>query len=237
MPQKSRWTVLVPEVSIPTLMFGSPTTPLGDGIAYVDADDQHLSMTWDSFRLWSQRFAAGLRVAGLQPGERIVISSANDVFFPVVFMGTVMASGIYSSANARFVPRELAYQLQATDAKFLLVGSANLTAGLEAAKLIGMGRERIFLFDDAPLEKDGSGEDPSETGVRHWRYLLASKDEGRDFVWEELSPEASKTRGVGLMFSSGLVSHQSVDDEYSIDVDALVRRVCQKESNSRITTL
>jgi 4-coumarate--CoA ligase len=210
MPQKSRWTIAVPEVSIPTFMFGSPNAPLGDGLAYADADDPAtLSMTWNDFRLWSQRFAAGLVAAGLQKGDRVVIFSPNNIFYPVVFTGVVMAGGIYSPANAKFVPRELAYHLQASGAKFLLVSDANLACALEAAKAAALGRRRIFLFNDAPLEREGGGQDNTKEKVRHWKHLLVSKEVGSHFTWAELTPKAAKETTAGLIFSSGFVFHAS----------------------------
>lgn len=71
MPQRSRWSVSVPEVDIPTYLFGDPTTPLGDAHAFADAEDpETLSMTWTELRLWSQRLAAGLQAAGLEESDR-----------------------------------------------------------------------------------------------------------------------------------------------------------------------
>ena len=207
MPRKSRWAVPIPEVSLLTVMLGTPTAQLPDKTAFADADDpERLSMTWIEFRLWSQRLAAGLIAAGLQQTDRVVIFSPNDVMFPVVFAGVLMAGGIYSSANARYVPRELAYQLQIVEAKFLLTSRENLKVALDAAKIAGMGREHVFIFDDAPLERDGSGEDDVTEKVRHWKHLIASKTVGGRLAWPELSPEASKSTTAAIVFSSGLVT-------------------------------
>jgi 4-coumarate--CoA ligase len=204
MPQHSRWTVTVPEVSISTYIFGSPDSPLSDHLAFVDNDDpSRLYLTWSTLRHWSQRFAAGLIDAGVQKGDRILVYSPNSVLVPVLFHGAIMAGGIYTAANARFVPRELAYQLQTTDATVLLVSPGNLKKALEAAKYTGLAREKIFLFDDAPLLRQDGGEDDKESGVRHWKYLISSEEVGRQFQWEELTGKEAKKRTVGLSFSSG----------------------------------
>ncbi len=207
MPQKSRWTVPVPPVSLPTFMFGSPTAPLGSGLAYADADRPDLlSMTWTAFRLWCQRLAAGLLAAGLEPGDRVVIFSPNNVLYPVLFTGVIMAGGIFSPANAHFVARELTYQLRISGASFLLAGPANLAAALDAADAAGMDRRRVFLFDHAPLEKAaGAGHEAGSEGVKHWSHLLASEEAGARFFWEELTADMSKTRSAALIFSSGYV--------------------------------
>jgi 4-coumarate--CoA ligase len=204
MPDRSRWSVEVPKVSIPSFIFGSPSGPLPDGLAYADADaPSTLSFTWSTFREWSKRFAAGLLAAGLQQGDRVLIFSANDVFYPVIYMGIIMAGGIYTSANARYVPRELAYHLQSCEAKFMLSSDANLPVALEAAEHAGITRDQIFLFNDDPLLRDGSGNDNKKEGIRHWKYLIASPERGAKFTWEDLTPEQSMTRTAALNYSSG----------------------------------
>jgi 4-coumarate--CoA ligase len=204
MPHKSRHTVSIPKISIPTFIFGSPTAPLPDSIAFADVDNPTaLSFTWDSLREWSKRFASGLLAAGLQQGDRVLIFSPNDVFYPVVFYGIIMAGGIYNSANSRFVARELSHQLQDTASRFMLASDGNLSVALEAADAIGMERQRVFLFNDAPLGLEGGGEDMTKEGVRHWKHLIASPAIGRAFTWEDLTPEQAMNWTAGMNFSSG----------------------------------
>lgn len=207
MPQKSRWNVSVPEVDIPTYLFGSPTAPLSDAVAFADAEDpETLCMTWTELRLWSQRLAAGLQAAGLNEGDRVLILSGNDILFPVVNLGIIMASGIYQSANPHSNARELAYQLSLTKPSFMLASEATLACALEAAKMVGMERERVFVFNNAPLIKDGGGDDNIELEVKHWRHFLAPKEIGRRFMWKKLSPEESKSTTAYVVMTSGLVT-------------------------------
>jgi len=207
MPQKSRWSVSVPEVDIPTYLFGSPTAPLGDALAFADTEDpETLRMTWTELRLWSQRLAAGLQAGGLKEGDQVVIISGNDVLFPVVNLGIVMAGGIYQSANPHSNARELAYQLNLTTPRFIIASEVTLACALEAAKMVGMGHERVFVFNDAPLIKDGGGDDDLKTGVKHWKHLLASKEVGRRFIWKKLTPEESKSTTVYTIMTSGFVT-------------------------------
>ena len=207
MPQKSRWTVPVPEVSLPTFLFGPPGAALPDTLAYADAESpETLSLSWATYRLWSQRFAVGLAAAGLRPGDRVLVFVGNDVCFPVLHSGTLMAGGIFSTANSHFIAREVVHQLMLTEPRFLIAGREQLPVALEAAKMAGMERERVFVFDNEPLQREDGGEDaPQADGgvVRHWKALLASEAVGRRFVWDELSPEEAKTRTAILVFSSG----------------------------------
>ncbi|KAJ6006770.1 hypothetical protein N7451_004714 [Penicillium sp. IBT 35674x] len=247
MPQKSRWSVSVPEVDIPTYLFGSPTAPLGDAVAFADAEDpETLCMTWTELRLWSQRLAAGLQATGLNEGDRVVILSGNDVLFPVVNLGVIMAGGIYQSANPHSNARELAYQLNLTTPSFMLASEVTLACALEAAKMVGMERERVFVFDNAPLIKDGGGNDNIKLKVKHWKHLLAPKEIGRRFNWKKLDPGESKSTTAYMVMTSGTtglpkaaeVSHHGilancVQTNFMMSLDPNLRTPEQAARNSR----
>src|SRR5207253_172609 len=115
----------------------------------------------------------------------------NDVFYPVLYTGICMAGGRFSPANARFLPNELAYQLRVTKPRFILASDGNVAAAVEAVEIVGMSRDSVFIFNDAPLEKEGGGGDDVKSCVRHWKHLLASKEVGARFVWNDLKGEAA----------------------------------------------
>jgi 4-coumarate--CoA ligase len=201
--------VSVPEVSLVTYMLGPACASLGrheNELAYSDAEaPDTLFLTWGSFRLWSQRFAAGLVAAGLQRGDRVVTFAGNDVLFPVLYTGTCMAGGRFSPANARFLPGELAHQLRVTKPRFVLANAGNVDGAVRAVELVGMSRDAIFVFDDAPLEREGGGIDDAERGVRHWKHLLASEEVSAGFVWDDLDGVAARKTTAAIVFSSGFV--------------------------------
>lgn len=184
--------------TLQTHLFGSSTAPLTDKILFLDAlrPETHF-LTQETFRLWSQRFAAGLLRAGLQPGDRVLLFSGNSLFYPVVFMGILMAGGIFTGANPGFVARELAYQLKDSDAKFLLCADGSLELGIEAARSVGMSKDRIFKFDDELFENTGE----SHLGVRNWATLVEPAEVGRNFNWFE--PEDPRDATCCLNYSSG----------------------------------
>lgn len=104
MPLKSKWSVDLPEVSLSTYLFGSPTATLSDKPLLLEAstpDTQYLTAA--SLRLWCQRFAAGLRREGLQRGDRVLLFSSNTLFFPVVVIGTIMAGGVFTGRCASWI--------------------------------------------------------------------------------------------------------------------------------------
>ena len=200
MPYKSRWTVSIPVTSLPSFVFTSPTAPLPEKPVFIDCKrpDTHY-LTLHTFREWSKRVAAGLVAAGLKPGDRVLLFSGNSIFFPVVVMGVIMAGGIFTSANPAFLPRELAHQLRDADVHFLLAGEAYLKTALEGARLAGLRRDQVFIFDKAPF--DGHGED--KDGIRHWEQLIASPEVGRRYVWEDCTTREQADRTIILLYSSG----------------------------------
>ncbi|KAK0111026.1 hypothetical protein ONS95_001406 [Cadophora gregata] len=202
MPIHSRWTLPIPTTSLPKFLFTSPTHSLPNGSkpAFISADSPSVHLTHDTFRLLSQRLAAGLIKAGLQPGDRVLLFSGNNIFFPVVFMGILMAGGVFTGANPGYVARELAYQLKDSESRFLVCADAALELGVEAAESIGFGRERVFVFDDLLLDGGGGG-GKDRLGVRNWKVLVESEEVGRKFKW--VDPKDPKEDVCCLNYSSG----------------------------------
>jgi 4-coumarate--CoA ligase len=136
-------------------------------------------------------------MAGLQPGDRVLLFSGNNLYYPVAFLGILMAGGVFTGANPGYVTRELAYQLKDSGARFLLCADASLESGVEAAQSIGMGKERVFRFDDLLL--DGTG--TSRLGVKNWTALIEPESVGKSFKWFE--PQDPKDTICCLNYSSG----------------------------------
>jgi 4-coumarate--CoA ligase len=198
MPLTSRWKIPIETASLQKFLFESPTAPLPDKVAFYDADrpSTHF-LTHETLRLWALRFAAGLQKAGLQPGDRVLLFSGNNLYYPIALLGILMAGGVFTGANPGYVTRELAYQLKDSGARFLLCADASLESGVEAAQSIGMGKERVFRFDDLLL--DGTG--TSRLGVKNWTALIEPESVGKSFKWFE--PQDPKDTICCLNYSSG----------------------------------
>lgn len=201
MPIASQWRVEIPHISLPSLLLNSAAHPLPDVPIFIDAKNPKTNyLTLKSYRLWSQRLAVGLRHAGLRDGDRVFLFSDNNTFSPVVFMGVIMAGGIFTGASSSAVDRELAYQLKDSDALFLLCTVAHLRTGLEAARQVSLPRTRVFVFDDHPAMEASN---PLHFELRHWSSLIGPEDEGRAFQWEQLSTPEGCRRTITLNYSSG----------------------------------
>lgn len=201
MPYKSAWQVDIPNTHLASALLKSPTAPLSTTHrCFLEAarPDTHF-LTPHTYRLWSQRFAAGLRKSGVKRGDRVLLYSGNDLFFPVVFMGIIMAGAVFTGANPTYVARELAYQLQDSGATYLLCAGSSLDTGIEAAQLAGLSRDRVFVYDAAVYDGRGS----PQKGCRYWGELVASEEEGRNFAWDELTTPELADQTLVLNYSSG----------------------------------
>lgn len=203
---QSRWSFPIPQVSLPTFIFESPTAKLPDTPALISArePDKHY-LTLGDYRLYAQRFASGLLRSGLQPGDRVLLFSGNTLFFPSAIMGVIMAGGVFTGANPTYVPRELAYQLRDSGARYLICAEGSLETGLAAAKEVNMGVDQIFIFDDGIATFEGrtvEKETPQGT-IRHWSTLLDSEEKGRAYHWPDLRTDEELDRIITLNYSSG----------------------------------
>ena len=197
---KSRWSISIPNQTLPTFLFGSPTAPLPDKPCYIDADHpERYVLTFNDYRLWAQRFAAGLRAAGLKKGEPVMLFSGNTIFFPVVLMGTIMAGGIFTGANPSYNAREVAYQLDNSQARFLICTDESLEVGIEALGIVGKSKDHLFVFDKGRDTFDGRGK--GRLGCKHWSALIKSSGEGKKFQW--IDGERFVHDTVALNYSSG----------------------------------
>jgi 4-coumarate--CoA ligase len=196
----------IPQVSLPTFIFESPTAELPKTPAYLSAKEpEKYSISQHDYRLYAQRLASGLRRSGLQPGDRVLLFSGNTLFFPSVVMGVVMAEGVFTGANPTYVARELAYQLKDSGARYLICAESSLDTGIAAAKEIGMSSDRIFIFDDGMATFAGEKvEKTSPLGkIRHWTDLLDSAEIGSKYYWPNLTTPEELDRVIALNYSSG----------------------------------
>ena len=119
----------------------------------------------------------------------MLLFSGNNLFFPSVFLGVLMAGGVFTGANPSYVARELAHQLRDSGATFIIVATASIKTALEAARDVGLSRDRIFLFDapDVPwTEEPSPGLAGRAHGARHWTELLQGNlKQAETWDWEE----------------------------------------------------
>ncbi|KAI1200303.1 AMP-binding enzyme [Nemania serpens] len=195
----SRWEAPIPICSLPKWVFGSSFDPLPDSPQFIDPDEPDSQIiTRAGYRLWAKRIALGLQRAGLKRGDRVLLFSGNNLFFPSVFMGILMAGGIFTGANPSFVARELAYQLKDSGASILIAADASMETAMEAAEQACLPKNRVYSFDATGLGKQKGS---ARLGSQHWLNLAASEADAAEFDWVE--PTDPKATTCCLNYSSG----------------------------------
>lgn len=199
----SRWQVPIPEGSLQKWIFGSANDHLPDTKSFIDPEQPETNyVTLSNYRLLSKRVALGLLKAGLKEGDRVLTFSGNTIFFPCVFLGVLMAGGIFTGANPTFVARELAYQLKDSEASLLIVAEPALKTALAAAKEIGFPQDRIYVLGgQTPLAPElaaspnpGPGVKGRVNGIRHWTELLQGNlSQAQSWSWVEPRDPADTT--------------------------------------------
>ncbi|KAI9664325.1 MAG: putative NRPS-like protein biosynthetic cluster [Alyxoria varia] len=145
-------------------------------------------------------------MAGLQPGQPVLLYSGNSIFFPVVLVGIIMAGGIFTGANPSYTAREVAYQLTDSGAAIMLCADSALETGLDAARAAGLNRNKVFIFDDGDSMYDTFDESPrlatrGRLGQPHWTSLISSREDGAKFQWRDDPSALNDT--AALNYSSG----------------------------------
>jgi len=199
----------IPDLDLSTWLFGDPDKPLSDEPILFSAEEpERLNLSKQQFRSYAKRFAKGLIKAGLKPQDKVLLFSGNNVFFPVVFMGIVMAEGVFTGANPTYIARELAYQLKDSGAKFCLTATASLNTTLEAVDSINMSRRNVFVYDDDFSDNSLRADLIKKAKIGgHFKDLL---DDNDSFKWKALRSRKDVNTTAVINYSSGYVCHTKI---------------------------
>lgn len=77
-------------------------------------------LTWGEVNELASQFAAGLADMGLKKGDVVALIMPNSVQFVIAFFGILKAGGIVSATNPTYPAEKLAYQINDSQAKFVV---------------------------------------------------------------------------------------------------------------------
>lgn len=210
---RSRWSLDIPVTDLCSYLFTSPTAELSRTPIYLAAEKPEThNLSLHSHRRLVKKIARGLRDAGLLPGQRVLAFSANNVFYPSLYLAILAAGGVFTGANPIYTTRELAFQLKDSGASFCIASAASIKTAVDAADIIGLDRRKVYVFDDGLLlgDVDGgtgvdrwtsdAGEPGKLYGVRHWSELVSDSD---DFHWKPLQTMGDVQQTAAINYSSG----------------------------------
>lgn len=118
----------------------------GDRLALIDGASGR-TLTFGGLRDSVRRMAAGLAKRGLAKGEVVAIHSPNLPDYAVLFHAVASIGGINTTINPLATAEDLRYQLQDSEAKYLVTVDALKDTALTAARDSGV--EEVLSFDAA----------------------------------------------------------------------------------------
>lgn len=195
---KSPLSIEIPATDIASYVFTSGTSASRLSPQYFDAERPSRNFSLSEAEVCVKQFGKGLQKNGLREGDRVLLYSGNDLFFPVVLWGVTAAGGIFTAASPTASALELEYQLRDSDARFLLASPAGLSIATKAAEQAGLSASHIYVFGS-------SAADVAQTvKSRPWTELWCSKEEAQSWSWHRMTTldEAKSTTAV-LNYSSG----------------------------------
>lgn len=77
-------------------------------------------LTWKEIDEAASKLAAGLAAMGMKKGDVVAIIMPNCVQFIIAFFGILKAGGIVSATNPTYPPDKMAYQIDNSQAKFVI---------------------------------------------------------------------------------------------------------------------
>jgi acyl-CoA synthetase (AMP-forming)/AMP-acid ligase II len=120
---------------------------LGDRLALVDGVSGR-QLTYGALADGVNRVASALRRRGFKKGDVFAIFSPNLPEYPIAFHAVASLSGIVTTLNSLYTPRELSDQLRDSRARYLLTVPAFMDRAAEA--ISGLPVDEVFVFGEAP---------------------------------------------------------------------------------------
>src|SRR3954471_3638247 len=97
--------------------------PVGEGAEFQ-------SLTWNDLGQEVRRLAAGLRRAGVQPGDRVVQVSENRNEWILVDLAMHLARAVHVAVHSTLSARQIAHQIVDCQTRFVLLSTADQVAKL-----------------------------------------------------------------------------------------------------------
>ncbi|KAG7401159.1 hypothetical protein PHYBOEH_002717 [Phytophthora boehmeriae] len=175
-PNKTIWDVVEDQLDV-----------YKDKPAFIDGIT-HEKLTFGRLHERARNFAIALAKDGVKKGDAVILHSFNCLDYPTAVLALTSLGAVCSPASPMFLPDELAVQVKASKAKYIITHKELESTAVETAKLCGVDPKFVYTM--------GHGAD-AEKDVQSIDELVKVRDDS--FKFETIDPESN----VLLPFSSG----------------------------------
>ncbi|KAI9477858.1 MAG: hypothetical protein EXX96DRAFT_568453 [Benjaminiella poitrasii] len=144
----------LPNISTYNLLFENDHGVERNKACYINAENQDEFLTFGDVHDITLKFGAGLKrvFPDFKQGDVVVFFTDVELVYLAALHGPPVIGGISSSIDTSSDINKLVHCLNLVTPKALITCSDTIHRALEAAQLIGMPKERIFVFGDKEIE-------------------------------------------------------------------------------------
>ena len=147
-------------------------------------------LTYRELAAEAQRVAGALQASGVEPGDRVAYLMPNLPEMLIAHYAVPLAGGVLVAVNTRLTAEEVAYILDHSGAKIVVIDAALLPTAAAAAKDIEAVAE-LVIAEDAELEPGGADLTDEPRLVSYSEFLARGTQEPLPWsVPDELAPIA-----------------------------------------------
>ncbi|KAL4896894.1 hypothetical protein BDV59DRAFT_198347 [Aspergillus ambiguus] len=165
---------------------------------FFDADRPSRNYSLAQAHTLVKQIAHGLQTKlGLQPDDKVLLYSGNNLYFPVLLWGVTAARCVFTAANPSASESELEYQLRDSNAKVLLTHPAGAALAARVAARCGLPPSRVYLFID-PRDRE------QYIGTNAWTDFWSRAEDVTSWTWAPITTAAEAQAATAILnYSSG----------------------------------
>ncbi|ORY08980.1 amp dependent CoA ligase [Clohesyomyces aquaticus] len=193
----------------------------------IDAANPGRSLSFKQLRNQVRRLIAGLRAAGIRPGDCVLVNSFNDISYTILYLGIIGSGAIFSGVNPAYSAHELAHHMEMVAAKLIIVEPAMLDKTVAAAESTHLPKPDIYAFDVHGLSQ--------RADIVSWSVLL---ENGHGDFQQYPRPDATVAAYQTSSGTSGLPKAAMIPHSYLISQARLrMSEPCINYDVRRLTAL
>ena len=158
------------------------------------------SYTFGQLKQSVRELASGLRKAGLQDGDRLMLFAPDSLYVPLVMLATWAAGGIFVSRDIVSTAKQQAHFIQHAQPKIVFAGKGYEETVMEAARHAGHGNKRPYSF--GALARPGEVVEHVSSSFNDWNTLF-DRISGPNFQWRRPLNPAEMSTTVLIEYTSG----------------------------------